>query len=619
MNNIGNIGFNPCSDLNPGSSLSRSSDDSNSEKCKARIYQTIKNSLAQLSSPELKEFVQGLELKSSYCDMRRFVVNVEPFDEDCRRLANITGQPKLGAERVVDLLKDACSRWGSKLENSINSMKENHVVQIAEERKKVDTIMIRYAQQIIDKNREHKKRIEGLQKQLEEAQHGKAHELEKERLQERIDALRNAMNSMSKRYVDTTDSEREKFDECQRMKQEKVQLKKQIGELESKIDRMRESCMQQVSKSRSYESEIASIRASFAQADRELADERKKMEQEREQLQKRIDELENRSKAQDLAESRRVAQENALLGQKSNVFDNSIYHKLESHDCLKRELADERNRRQQLQKRINELENRAKNSVAHCAKKQMMSHLKQLHGDWQFHLGECYYHGRGLRKNYKEAIKYYRQSANQGSPSGQNALGSCYSRGHGVPKNHYEAFKYFELAADQGNDWGQNNLGVYYKNGYAGVKDYNKAFHYFKLSADQGNISGKNNLGGCYRDGCGAKRNYKEAVKLYRVTAALGNAEGQSNLGFCYQNGYGVERNYKNAFMYYALSAAQGNAIGQNNLGVCYQNGFGVERNYSEALKYFKLSAAQKNSFAQKNLKMLLARLPKKGQFRPVR
>ena len=73
--------------------------------------------------------------------------------------------------------------------------------------------------------------------------------------------------------------------------------------------------------------------------------------------------------------------------------------------------------------------------------------------------------GRGVSKNYQEALKWFRLSAEQKFPLGQNNLGSMYDEGLGVPQDYNAAIKWYRLSAEQGSYSGQNSLGYMYEYG----------------------------------------------------------------------------------------------------------------------------------------------------------
>ena len=65
-------------------------------------------------------------------------------------------------------------------------------------------------------------------------------------------------------------------------------------------------------------------------------------------------------------------------------------------------------------------------------------------------LGVRYANGRGVRKDYKEAIKWCRKAAEQGDAVGQYNLGLMYRKGRGVRKDYVAAYAWYRLAAYSG-------------------------------------------------------------------------------------------------------------------------------------------------------------------------
>ena len=59
----------------------------------------------------------------------------------------------------------------------------------------------------------------------------------------------------------------------------------------------------------------------------------------------------------------------------------------------------------------------------------------------QFVLGVMYENGKGVTRDYAEAVKWYRLAAEQGDARGQTCLGVMYEFGQGVPQNQTEAVK----------------------------------------------------------------------------------------------------------------------------------------------------------------------------------
>ena len=63
--------------------------------------------------------------------------------------------------------------------------------------------------------------------------------------------------------------------------------------------------------------------------------------------------------------------------------------------------------------------------------------------------------GQGVPQDYKEAVKWYRLSAEQGDAIAQCNLGGMYNEGKGVPQDDKEAVKWWKLAAGQHDEQAQ--------------------------------------------------------------------------------------------------------------------------------------------------------------------
>ena len=184
----------------------------------------------------------------------------------------------------------------------------------------------------------------------------------------------------------------------------------------------------------------------------------------------------------------------------------------------------------------------------------------------QGNLGYYYYYGKGVNRDYVEAVKWNRKAAEQGVAEAQYNLGVCYYNGRGVDQNYAEAVKWYRKAAEQGYAGAQNNLGVCYANGQGVGQDDAEAVKWYHRAAKQGHAMAQYNLGDRYYHGNGVDKNYAEAVKWCRKAAEQGHAEAQYNLGSCYDNGRGVDQNYAEAIKWYRKAAEQGQEEAQKRL-----------------------------------------------------
>ena len=110
-----------------------------------------------------------------------------------------------------------------------------------------------------------------------------------------------------------------------------------------------------------------------------------------------------------------------------------------------------------------------------------------------FNLGSSYYSGKGTQQNYKEALKWFKASAEQGNSNAQRALAVMYFRGEGIPQDYREAAKWFVFSAEQGNAGAQYDLGIIHYEGEGMPQDYKKAHMWWNSAAANGNEEAKSN------------------------------------------------------------------------------------------------------------------------------
>eukprot|EP00613_Pedinella_sp_CCMP2098_P069310 CAMPEP_0171902596 /NCGR_PEP_ID=MMETSP0993-20121228/1922_1 /TAXON_ID=483369 /ORGANISM="non described non described, Strain CCMP2098" /LENGTH=71 /DNA_ID=CAMNT_0012532207 /DNA_START=1 /DNA_END=212 /DNA_ORIENTATION=- len=70
-----------------------------------------------------------------------------------------------------------------------------------------------------------------------------------------------------------------------------------------------------------------------------------------------------------------------------------------------------------------------------------------------------YKNGQGVTQDFNDAVKWFRQAADQGHAYAQCSLGLMYEEGKGVTQDFNEAVKWFRQAADQGDADVQCSLG----------------------------------------------------------------------------------------------------------------------------------------------------------------
>ena len=111
---------------------------------------------------------------------------------------------------------------------------------------------------------------------------------------------------------------------------------------------------------------------------------------------------------------------------------------------------------------------------------------KQGNAKAQYNLGGMYYNGQGVRKDYAQAVQWYRKAAEQGYAVAQYNLGQMYREGQGVRKDYVEAVKWYRKAAEQGFAKAQYNLGLMYAKGEGVRQNYKIAKEWFGKACDNG-------------------------------------------------------------------------------------------------------------------------------------
>ena len=96
-----------------------------------------------------------------------------------------------------------------------------------------------------------------------------------------------------------------------------------------------------------------------------------------------------------------------------------------------------------------------------------------------------------MEEDKGQAVKWYRQAAEQGDSEAQFNLGLCYENGEGVPKDLAEAVKWYRKAAEQNDADAQFNLGACYANGEGVSKNMAEAVKWYRKAAEQGDADAK--------------------------------------------------------------------------------------------------------------------------------
>ena len=186
-------------------------------------------------------------------------------------------------------------------------------------------------------------------------------------------------------------------------------------------------------------------------------------------------------------------------------------------------------------------------------------------------------------------LKTVRANAEKGNAAAMNILGDFYFNGDHVGKDYGKAINWYKKAAEKGNSAAMCNLGVCYQYGLgASINDENfaLAIEWYKKAAEKGYARAQYHLGNCYEN---LKIDDKIKDKATRDALAAKHRE--------------------QAFPWYKKAAENGYALAQYKLARYYE----WKKNTAEAVKWYKAAAEQGVIHAQSQLIYLAKPLPKQA------
>lgn len=170
-----------------------------------------------------------------------------------------------------------------------------------------------------------------------------------------------------------------------------------------------------------------------------------------------------------------------------------------------------------------------------------------------------YHHGKGLRYDLDEAIKWYVRAVDAGCTRAQWEIAKMYREGIIFDQDIYQSLKHLRNAANMGNPEAQFTLALEYIHGVLTTRDFGEAFRYMSNSAKQGVPMAQFYLGYMYRRGIGTESSRTEAELWYSSAAISGNADMFMEIGLLYEFGLdGIIHNEVEATRWYRYGAERG-------------------------------------------------------------
>ena len=231
-----------------------------------------------------------------------------------------------------------------------------------------------------------------------------------------------------------------------------------------------------------------------------------------------------------------------------------------------------------------------------------------------------YEFGKGVKKDYSEAIKWYSKAAELGYTDAQTILEKTYKNGErGVIKDYVRAYMWYSIA---------------YLKGYKDAEYYLKKLRYsmseeqiteaelmaekwYRNKAEQGLAYAQFSLGMMYYNGEGIEQDYAQALKWFRKAdiqrhfialkwirklAGKEFTDAQYYLGVKYEKCIEVGKISRNAIKWYSKAAEQGHIQAQFNLGMMYYLGQGEWQDKVESYNWFTIAAVNGNEYSKNRL-----------------
>ena len=221
------------------------------------------------------------------------------------------------------------------------------------------------------------------------------------------------------------------------------------------------------------------------------------------------------------------------------------------------------------------------------------------------------------KKDYKNALFYYRMAAEMNMPDAIERMAEAYLGDElGLKKDEKTALKFFKKAAKLGNVAAQYNLGMAYACGYYGlIADKEKALFWLKKSAKGENPMACVQVGLYYFYTVATKSAYKKAFDLFNEAYSLGEEQSIINIGLCCLQGKGTKENKKEAVKCFKIAAEnQNSGVAYHNLGICYENGFGVRKDYKKAIEMYGKAVENGEKAGLEGIKSVYVKMDKKEQ-----
>lgn len=132
---------------------------------------------------------------------------------------------------------------------------------------------------------------------------------------------------------------------------------------------------------------------------------------------------------------------------------------------------------------------------------------------------------------YRDAVRIWRELAQDGDIIAKRNLGLMYQRGRGVRKDLRQAARWYQRAADEGDAGAQLALGAMYQTGKGVRQDYELAASYYRKAIRGGSARAAYRLAMMHRARVVTASSEEAELRFLRIAAFRGLSDAQLELG----------------------------------------------------------------------------------------
>lgn len=194
---------------------------------------------------------------------------------------------------------------------------------------------------------------------------------------------------------------------------------------------------------------------------------------------------------------------------------------------------------------------------------------RQGYGPGQFQLGLSYLQGRGVDRNYQQALHFFQLAGRQGVRGARHQIGRIYHFGFGVPRNFNSARRYYVQSINEGYGQSADTLASLHLGQVSNSVLQGSLEDLLEKHADEGDAVAQYNLAYSHYLGLNREKDLSEASSWFMKAASLGDADAQFMLGQLYMNGEGVAQNDEQCFIWSQVAKLNGHKDADQNLQAC--------------------------------------------------